>query len=432
MTDNHFSVVVIGGGPAGSSAATTLAKAGIDVLVVEQELFPRFHIGESLLPNCNNFLKKLGVWEKVEKSNFVIKRGGQFMSPNKSHLVVNIFSHGLVKGMDMTYQVERAKFDELLLNHAQDSGSVVWQEHKVNHAQRTRTGWLIEVTDKHQKKIQVNTQWIVDASGRKCVMGRQLKFKRESLPIPGRLAIFNHFKQVHRNRCERGGDTLVIRLQHAWVWFIPLSNGITSVGVVLQSGDEQLKNKSLKDIFWQKINESSVAIELMKDAESREEYKADSDYSYAYESYGVDRVLLAGDAGSFIDPVFSSGICLALESGILAADLIQNALKNPQIEQQLYSRYTAKLKQNMKKMRQLIEMFYDMRGADILLTPRPILKIPQAVNAVLAGVLNPGWNVRWRLWVFDKIYLRHKKSPLVPVINWEEASNATKTNEMAN
>lgn len=419
---NQFSIVVIGGGPAGSAAATTLAKAGMDVLVVEQELFPRFHIGESLLPHCNNFLKKLGVWEKIEQSNFVIKRGGQFMSPNKSHLVVNIFSQGLVKGMDMTYQVERAKFDKLLLDHALESGAVVWQEHRVTDVQQIDNGWLVEITDKHQNKIQVNTQWIVDASGRKCVMGRHLKFKRESLPIPGRLAIFNHFKQVHRDTCERGGDTLVIRLQYAWIWFIPLSNGITSVGVVLQSGDEQLKNKSLADIFWQKLNESSIALDLMQNAETCEEYKADSDYSYAYESYGASRVLLAGDASSFIDPVFSSGICLALESGILAADTIQKAHINSENEQAVYASYTATLKQNMKRIRQLIDMFYDARGVDILLAPRPLLKIPQAVNAVLAGVLNPGWNVRWRLWVFDKIYLRHKKSPIVPVIDWEQVS----------
>lgn len=418
-------VVVIGGGPAGSAAATMLAKKGVQVILLEQEIFPRFHIGESLLPNCNNFLKKLGVWEKLQQQDFVIKRGGQFMSPNKSHLVVNIFSEGLVKEMDMTFQVERATFDTILLDHAAENQVEVHQGTQVSNLEKTAEGWQVSAKKNNadKEKISVSCKWLIDASGRKSVVGRHLKLTREALPIPGRLAVYNHFTHVPRQACERGGDTLVVRLQHAWVWVIPLRDNITSIGVVIQSGDSQLRGQNLETLFWNKIHESSFLIELTKDAKAMDNFKTDSDYSYAYTDYATQKAILTGDAASFMDPVFSSGVCLALESGILAAETLVAIRKNPQKENYLLQSYTRKIKKKMATMRKLIDMFYDIKGADILLSPRAVLKIPQAVNAILAGVLNPGWNIRWRLWIFEKIYARHKKQALVPSIEWEKVSN---------
>ena len=423
--DQNFSaqVVVIGGGPAGSAAATRLAQQGCKVILLEKEIFPRFHIGESLLPNCNSFLKTLGVWEKMQQQNFVIKRGGQFMSPNKSHFVSNIFSEGMVKGMDMTFQVERAEFDKILLDHAQESGVEVYQGTAVTQLAKQNDHWLI-TANHNQQQINIRCDWLIDASGRKCIVGRHLKMQREALPIPGRLAVYNHFTNIPRETSERGGDTLVIRLRDAWVWVIPLRDNITSVGVVIQSGDSQLRQQSLQELFWSKIRESSVLQELMQHANTDSEFKTDSDYSYAYQDYTSDNAILVGDAASFIDPVFSSGVCLALESGILAAETLTQILRKPHRERELLTKYTTSIKRNMGNMRKLIDMFYDKKGADILLTPRSILKIPQAVNSILAGVLNPGWNVRWRLWLFRKIYARHQKQPLVPPIDWDQVSNS--------
>ncbi len=416
-------VVVIGGGPAGSAAAIRLAQQGCKVILLEKDIFPRFHIGESLLPNCNRFLKKLGVWETLQQQEFVIKRGGQFMSPNKSHFVSNIFSEGMVKGMDMTFQVERAEFDKILLDHAQENGVNVYQGTAVTRLEKRTDHWLI-TANHNQQLVTFRCDWLIDASGRKCVVGRHLKMQREALPIPGRLAVYNHFTNIPREASERGGDTLVIRLRDAWVWIIPLRANITSVGVVIQSGDPQLRQQNLQDLFWSKIRESSVLQKLMQNANTNSEFKTDSDYSYAYKDYSNDKTILVGDAASFIDPVFSSGVCLALESGILAAETLAKILRKPHQEQMLLKKYSTTIKRNMSNMRKLIDMFYDIRGADLLLTPRPVLKIPQAVNTILAGVLNPGWNVRWRLWLFRKIYARHQKQPLVPPIDWDQVSNS--------
>jgi flavin-dependent dehydrogenase len=420
-------VAIIGGGPAGSAAATMLAKNGFKVVVLEQEVFPRFHIGESLLPNTNNFLKKLGVWEKIQQQNFVTKRGAQFMSPNKSHWVLNIFSQGLVKQMDMTYQVERSAFDKILLDHAAENQAEVYQGTRVAQIEKTSDGWQLRAENDDQQ-LTINCDWLIDASGRKCVVGRHLKLKREPLPIPGRLAVYNHFKNIPREACERGGDTLVVRLKDAWVWIIPLRENITSIGVVLQSGDAQLRAQNLETLFWNKLQESSVLIDLTKNAKAIDKFRTDSDYSYAYTEYTAPRTLLVGDAASFIDPVFSSGLCLALKSGILAAETLVAIRKNPRKQHKLLQKFTSKIKGDMNRMRKLIDMFYDLKGADILLTPRPVLKIPQAVNAILAGVLNPGWNVKWRLWIFEKIYAQHKKRALVPPIEWDQVTN--KKNEI--
>jgi len=424
MSNQHeVKVAIIGGGPAGSAAAAALARAGTEALVIEQEQFPRFHVGESLLPNCNTYLKKIGVWEKVRDSGYVIKRGGQFMLPDKSVNVLNDFAHGIVKKMDMTFQVERAKFDQTLFEHAQACGAQAWQQSKVVELKEVADGWELKVL-REGVQTTVKAEWLIDASGRKCVVGRQLKLKRESLPIPGRLAIFNHFRGIPRDAGDRGGDTLVVRLENAWVWLIPLAEGVTSVGVVLQSGDEDMKSLAVEEVFWQKIAQSSVLSELLANADVIGPYRTDSDYSYAYECYGDRRALLAGDASSFIDPVFSSGVCIALKSGILAAEKIAAALAGKQSEADIYAQYTEVLKQDMKEMRILIDMFYEPRGVELLMAPRPLFKIPQAVNSILAGVFKPGWRVRWRLWIFWQIYARHKKVGLVPKIDWMHVSRS--------
>lgn len=416
----HHQVVVIGGGPAGSVAATRLAQTGVDVLVLEREQFPRFHIGESLLPNGNGVLRTIGVWDKIAGAGFIEKRGAQFTLADRSRTVRNVFAQGWVKGLEMTYQVERARFDDILLRHAASCGAQVQEQCPVTKARRTDSGWQLEVEHAGQPQI-INADWVVDASGRHCVMGRAMKLAKSALPYPGRMAVFNHFEHMQRDEGEKAGDVIVLRLEDAWFWAIPLSPTVTSVGVVLQKNSGRGKEESWEQLFWRKVKESSFLSDALIHAKPVGEYRIESDYSFSHNTFAAERCLLVGDAASFIDPVFSSGVYLALESGLLAADQIAAQLKKNSSatrEAKLYARYTRSLKAQIDTMRQLIDTFYDNSACEVFMSPRPTLSLPQAINSVLAGSLKPGFSVRWRLWLFKQICKLQKNHSLVPPIAW--------------
>ncbi len=413
-------VAVIGAGPAGCSAAIQLAQQGLDVVLIEKEVFPRFHIGESLLPACNALLQQLGVWERIKASGFVEKRGAQFRLADDSRATELTFSNGLVSELSMTYQVERAQFDWILLERAKECGVRVFEATEVKNAAPLEQGWRLSVVGK-TGALQVHSQWVVDASGRKCIVGRGLGLGRESLPYPGRLAVFNHFQQVPRDVGDRGGDVVIYRLQDAWFWLIPISDTITSVGVVIQSGGRQ-SGESLESLFWRKVSESPALSQRLQRANAMQSFRADSDYSYSFSSFGRDRALLVGDAASFIDPVFSSGVYLALESGTLAAKaILQSEQSGREPSPRFYKAYSSAIKKQVRAIRHLIDIYYCPHGIELLLSPRPVLQVPNAVNSLLAGALAPPLRVRWRLWLFRQFYKAHKFIGIVPKIQWHQA-----------
>ncbi len=419
-------VAVIGGGPAGSVAATTLAQRGISVVLLERDKFPRFHIGESLLPNGNYLLKKIGVWDKVAAGGFVEKRAGQFTLADRSRTMRNVFANGMIKGLTMAYQVERSRFDDILLRHAAQAGAEVREQTVVTQVARSgdSNGDKWQVTVKSAQQVEtLNVDWIIDASGRDSFMGRALKLKKASLPYPGRAAVFTHFENMVRETGERAGDTIILRLEDAWVWVIPLSATLTSVGVVVQKGSTRHRGETWEALFWRKIAESTYMSACLKNATAVEEYRVESDYSFSYENFGTDRVLLAGDAASFIDPIFSSGVYLAIESGHQAANLIADNLAGKfraRKPANIYRAYTRLMKRQIGHMRQLIDAYYDKDSFEVFMSPRPVLQLPGAVNSVLAGSLLPRLTIRWRLWLFKKICALQKRYRLVPRIEWPE------------
>lgn len=417
-------VVIIGGGPAGSVAAARLAQRGIDALVLEREKFPRFHIGESLLPNGNSILKKIGVWEKIATAGFIEKRGAQFTLADRSRTVRNVFAKGWIPGLDMAYQVERARFDEILLRHSQQLGAQVQEETRVISVSRNGEQWHIE-TEHEGNTSTLTADWVIDASGRHCVMGRAMKLEKSSLPYPGRMAVFNHFENMARDQGDAAGDIIVMRLSDAWFWVIPISPTTTSVGVVLQKHNGRQTGESWESLFWRKLSESPFLSQALATATAAGDYRIESDYSFSHNEFGRDRCLLAGDAASFIDPVFSSGVYLALESGLLAADKIADQITKPSsalAEARLYTSYTKAMKSKIGYMRQLIDAYYDNEACEVFMSPRPTLRLPQAINSILAGKLTPSFAVRWRLWLFKQICALQKRRELVPKINWQAPS----------
>ena len=430
ISPQFVDVFIIGGGPAGSTAGAWLGKQTCKALICEKERFPRFHIGESLLPNGNRILKEIGVWETIQQAGFVKKYGAKFTLPDRSHSVRNIFANGLVKGLEQTFQVERSRFDEILLNHAASSGCEVRQRTIVSKTTRTENGWSI-LTKNLDTDIEqtVEARWIIDASGRNCIMGRTLGLEKETIPYPGRLAVFNHFEGFTRAEGKEGGDIIVLRLEDAcWFWVIPISKSITSIGIVARKGARAESKESREGFFWRKVHESSYLSDALSNATPLGDYRIESDYSFSYETYGKDQTLLAGDAASFIDPVFSSGVYLALESGLLAAKSVTQQLNrnSGKIGSQPYLLYTKSIKSRIRVIRHLIDTFYDNRSFEVFMYPKPSFKLPKAINSILAGCLSPPFSVKWRFWIFRQICALHKKYPFIPPIHWNSFSAKSK------
>lgn len=403
-------VIIIGGGPAGSSAATMLARSGMRVRVIEKEAFPRFHIGESLLPKGNRLLCELGLLEKVQRAGFLEKRAAEFITPDRSHEVVNVFAEGSVRGLDSAFEVERARFDTLLLEHAREAGAQVDQPARVESVEETSEGWEVHVAGAET----LACRWLIDASGRGGVLGRQRGLKKEALPYPKRAAVFTHFGGVPLQGGGRAGNIVITRLASGWFWFIPLGPEKTSAGLVCSLERLRAHAGTPEELFLEEVAHCPWLSEQMKEARPLEPFRVEADYSYSYASFAGERYLLAGDAACFIDPIFSSGVCLALESGISAAKVLLGARGKPVLPAKVREQYTRTLHKRVRRMRDLIDMFYDPDGFAVFMSPTNPLRVHQAVNSIVAGETSPPWHVRGRLALVRLIYRLNRKYHFIP------------------
>jgi hypothetical protein len=396
----HYHVLIIGAGPAGSSAAAGLARGGQKVLVVEKEKFPRFRIGESLLPAGNAYFEQIGAWEKLCATGFVQKYGAEFYDGRTGKGIHVIFSNGLFGGDGMTFQVERAIFDQVLLDHAVSCGVEVRMETSVTGARREKGVWHAETHGMDTETVTAD--WLIDASGRDAVMGRLLGLPRDELPYPKRIAVYNHFSGVPRRSDRRGGNTLIVRLPGGWFWVIPLANGKTSVGLVMplaQAGSGQLRDP--QEVFWRTVRETKLLPELMGQAEALDRFRVTADYCFCHSCFAGDGLFMVGDAASFIDPIFSSGVSLACASGAKAVEILLRLKRAGRPfnmrEQRQYTRY---MKERVHTVRQLVESFYDQASFEVFLQPTYRWKIFPTVNAVMAGHHKLPWTSQWRFEIF--------------------------------
>jgi flavin-dependent dehydrogenase len=414
-------VLIIGAGPAGSAAAALLASAGLSVCVVEKDNFPRFKIGESLLPAGNNILRRLGIWDKMDDAGFMRKYGGEFVSSDGSSRVNNIFSNGLIKDMDYTYQVERAKFDQLLVDNARDKGCTILQPCKVTDTEWVDGLWQVKLRSQQQEQTetsQLQARWLLDGSGRASYYGKSKRLAKDHIPYPKRLAVYSHFSGVKREPArERGGNIIITRLRDGWFWSIPLDKDKTSVGVVSSKhqADWEQREFTLENFFYGEVERSSYLTELMSQAKPIDEFRATGDYSHSFSDYAFPRAMLIGDAASFIDPVFSSGVYLAMRSAELAADAIVKAhQQNRSLSARECAGYTKTLKRNVRVMRDLIEVYYDNGKFSVFMSPTNNFQLFGAVNSIVAGNTSPGFNVWWRFQLFLLICKINKYYRLAP------------------
>ena len=420
MAQFDFDLVVIGGGPGGSAAAALARQRGWKVLVVEKEQFPRFHIGESLLPMGNGILRETGAWPKLEAAGCIRKYGALFYSANGAAAKEIIFADGLVPGLEYTYQVDRAQFDQLLLEHARSLGAEV--------RMRTRATALESVPGGHRIRLEadsgagtVSAAWVLDASGRDNLLVTEQKRSFDPSPFPKRFAVYTHFRGVHRPAGRAAGHTVAVRLDHGWFWLIPLTDTVTSVGLVTTAEAIRRAGAKPEEVFAQAVAASSKLSELMAGTEPIMPFRITNDYSYFRRHLGAERLLLVGDAAGFFDPIFSSGVYMSLWSARRAVELVARAQAGGRVLSEAErAAYTRAMKRHAGVFQKLIAAFYDNDSFAVFMSSEKRWGIERAIVSVVAGHARLLWPLWWRFKAFLAIcWLQRRGIHVTPPLNYE-------------
>jgi len=413
MTSNaEYDVAIIGGGPAGSTAAALLARASRRVVVFEREKFPRFHIGESLLPFSMKAFTRLGLHEKFLRAGFMKKFGGEIAGACSDSGVKFYFKDGYRSQTDHAYQVTRSDFDKMLLDHAAECGAEVHEQTLVDRFDLASDHVTLTVKN-NGSSHSVRAGYLIDASGRTSVLGREFKIKKTYDHLH-KLSIFAHYEGVWRPEGIDGTLTVLIRAVDRWFWLIPLSAERTSVGVVLDSQTFRRSKLSGEDFLQQSLAEQPSIAKRITNARRVSDVYVEADFSYRSERLYGDRWLLTGDAAGFIDPIFSSGVFLAVFSGELAADALHEVLDRPRNAKRRFAHYERKVNRAMDVYLRFVNAWYTKEFIEVFLAPRNVLGLAPAINAVLGGNVGNSFPIRWRMWVFYFLVWLQRRYPIAP------------------
>lgn len=412
--DCLYDVAIIGGGPSGSTAATFLARQGRKVLVLEREKFPRFHIGESLLPHSMDAFERLGLVEKLD-ARFLLKYGAEITTSCGTNSAKNLFKNGLGAKHAYAYQVTRSEFDKLLLDHSRENGATVMEETSVEAIEfgAEEVGLAIKSSAGAGK---VRARYLLDCSGRGSVVGNYFKLKRNYDTLK-KFSVFAHYENVARDEGITGSFIRLIRGRDRWFWMIPLTPTKMSIGIVMDIVDFKAMQKTPETALEEAIREQPQIWSRMIQATRVTEVFAASDYSYRNTSLFGDRWLLAGDAAGFIDPIFSTGVFLGIRSGEQAANALDEALKHPQTRRRVFRKYERGLNRVMNLYLRFVNNWYKPQFAEVITYPVDRFQLPATVNAVLAGNLSNNFSIWWRMEVFYFIVFLQRFFPLCPRVS---------------
>ena len=405
MTGNKTDVLVIGGGPAGSTFATLMKKNGWDVTLVEKEHHPRFHIGESLLPMNMPILERLGVMEAI-KAIGVPKLGADFTVGNSGAKEQTFyFRDALGESPPQAFEVRRAEFDHALFDHARKTGARVHEGMRVTSVKRREDG-THDVTgqDENGETWSWNARFLVDASGRDTFLSSSNGWKTRN-PRHASAAVFGHFRGVKRRPGEDQGNISLYWFDHGWVWMIPLQNDVMSVGAVCQPTYLKTRKGSLDDFLAETLNGVNEIRERMVDARAELPAQATGNYSYLSTRMDGPGFLMVGDAFAFIDPVFSSGVYLAMSSAERGVGVAEAWLSGNRLKYALARwRYHRETRRGLSVFSWFIYRFTSPTMSMLMSDPRNVLQVVQAVVSMLAGDVYHNRRVRHRLLVFKTIY----------------------------
>jgi flavin-dependent dehydrogenase len=403
-----FDVAIIGGGPAGSAAGTILAQAGRRVVIFEKEKFPRFSVGESTLPATLNTLERMGVREKIDQGGFLVKHGGEIVSACGTR-VRFYFRNGFKSKRATAYQVLRSEFDRILLDHAAESGCEVRQQTPVDSFEMDDQGVTLSIRGGGPG---VRAKYVVDCSGRQCLIGNRFQLKRR-FPNLRKFSVYAYYEDVRREDGPDGTLTRMVRTKDSWFWMIPLQGKTTSIGVVMDTEKFRSMKMSPEGALTHCIAEQPVVNEWMGRARRVTEVYATGDFSYRNQKLSGDRWLLAGDAAGFIDPVFSSGVYLALFSGEQAADALNLALDQPPKRAKAFHHYESRIGRVLDIYLRWASAWYTQEFVEVFLFPKKIFEIVPTVSAVLSGNEVRDFGMRWRLCIFHALVALQKRTSKV-------------------
>jgi flavin-dependent dehydrogenase len=397
-------VVVIGGGPGGSTAAALLAKRGYQVIALEKQHHPRFHIGESLLPMNLPVFERLGVHEKVRALG-VFKGGADFEAPNEHGFHTYAFGHALGASPTHAYQVWRQDFDQMLFAHARECGADAREGHEVIGSEQSGPrASLLQVRTDEGRTYHIQARYVIDASGRDAFLASKKKLRRKN-PEHQSAAIFGHFRGAQVRAGADAGNISIYRFAHGWMWMIPLPAGVMSVGAVCWPDYLKQRKGRTVEFLLETLQQNPALWQRLKDAQLiGNEVRVTGNYSYDATCMGGPGWILVGDAFAFLDPVFSTGVYLAMSGAEQAAAVVDGALREPARERQLLRRLEKRMRAGMERFSFFIYRFNGPIITAMFRSPRNVFQLEQGVISMLAGDLFDTPRVLWRLKLFKLFY----------------------------
>ena len=397
-------VLVIGGGPAGATVAPLLAEKGYRVVLLEKARHPRFHIGESLLPANMALFERLGVADEVRAIGME-KWGAEFVSPHHEMSQTYHFGEAWDKSMPYAYQVKRDEFDTILIrNAARKSVEVIegCQARAVEFLPDASISLRARHDDGNETEWQA--RFVVDASGRDTFLANRFQIKHRN-PKHNSSAVYGHFAGARRNPGQAAGNITIFWFEHGWFWFIPMQNDVTSIGMVTWPYYMKTKGqRSLQQFLMDGIASCPGLAARLQDARLINEVEATGNFSYVSDRNHGPNYLLLGDAYAFIDPVFSSGVLLAMNSGFIGADAVDACLRDPARAPAALKRFDRLMKHGPKHFSWFIYRVTNPIMRDFFMGPKNVFRVKEALLSVLAGDIF-GKTPIWRsIWAFKGLY----------------------------
>ena len=409
--DCECEVLVMGGGPAGSTAATLLSRLGRKVILLEKAHHPRFHIGESLLPMNLPLFERLGVLDKVRAMG-VFKPGADFEADNERGYNSFAFNRAIGSSPPHAYQVWRQDFDKMLFDHARATGADAREGHAVVAVRQVSSRRsIVEVQTEEGNSYRITTQYVVDATGRDTFLSSKKRLRRKNMEHQS-AAIFGHFRGAECRAGEDAGNISIYRFEHGWIWMIPLPKGVMSIGAVCRPAYLKQRKGKTVDFLMETLNQNEGLRKRIEQAELiGDEVRVTGNYSYDSTRMGGPGWVMVGDAFAFLDPVFSSGVYLAMSGAEQAAKVVDSALTEPRREASLLRKLEKRQRAGMARFAFFIYRFNGPIMDRIFRQPRNLWQMEQGVISMLAGDLFDSPKVMRRLRAFKVVYaltaLRH-------------------------